>query len=41
LKGQEVELQAWVWNTLPLLKDQREQIHALASQLGITARSSR
>lgn len=39
--SQEVELQAWVWNTLPLLKDQQEQIHALASQLGITARSFR
>jgi predicted outer membrane protein len=40
-KGQEVELQAWVWNTLPLRKDQKEQIHALAGQLGITARGSR
>jgi putative membrane protein len=40
-KGQEVELQAWVGNTLPPLKDQQERIHALASQLGITARSSR
>jgi predicted outer membrane protein len=38
--GQEVELQAWVWNTLPLLKDQKERIHALASELGITARGS-
>jgi putative membrane protein len=40
-KGQEVELQAWVWNTLPLLKNQQEQVHALASKLGITARSTR
>ena len=39
--GQEVELQGWVMNALPLLKDQQEQIHALASQLGITARSTR
>jgi putative membrane protein len=40
-KGQEVELQAWVGDTLPLLRDQQERIHALASQLGITAPSSR
>ena len=40
-KGQEVGLQAWVWNTLPPRKDQKEQIHALAGQLGITARGSR
>jgi putative membrane protein len=39
--GQEVELQAWVWNTVPLLEDEQEQIRALASELGITARSSR
>jgi putative membrane protein len=39
--GQEVELQAWVWNTLPMLKDQQERIHAIASELGITARSTR
>jgi putative membrane protein len=39
--GQEVELQAWVGNTLPLLKEQQERIHALAGELGITARSTR
>jgi putative membrane protein len=39
--GQEVELQAWVWNTLPLLKEQQERIHAIASELGITGRSAR
>jgi len=39
--GQEVELQAWVWNTVSLLEDEQEQIHALASELGLTARSSR
>jgi predicted outer membrane protein len=39
--GQEVELQAWVWNTLPLLKDQQERIRAIASELGIKARSTR
>jgi len=39
--GQEVELQAWVGNTLPLLKDEQARIHALASQLGITNRAPR
>lgn len=39
--GQEVELQAWVWNTLPLLKEQQERIHAIASELGIAGRSAR
>jgi putative membrane protein len=39
--GQEVELQAWVSNTLPLLKEQLERIHAIASELGITVRGTR
>jgi hypothetical protein len=39
--GQEVELQGWVANTLPVLKDEQERIHALASQLGIAARGAR
>ena len=39
--GQEVELQAWVGNMLPLLKEEQERIRALASQLGITIPGSR
>ncbi len=39
--AQEVELQAWVWNTLPLLQEERDRIHAIASGLGITARGAR
>jgi len=39
--GQEVELQAWVWNTLPLLKEQQERIHAIASELGIAVHGNR
>jgi putative membrane protein len=39
--GQEVELQAWVWNTLPMLKDQQERIHAIASELGIAVHGNR
>jgi putative membrane protein len=39
--GQEVELQAWVGNTLPLLKEEQARIHELASQLGITIRAPR
>jgi putative membrane protein len=37
--GQEVELQGWVYDTLPLLEDQQEQIHKIASDLGIAARA--
>jgi hypothetical protein len=37
--GQEVELQGWVYDTLPLLEDQREQIHKIASELGIPVRA--
>ena len=39
--GQEVELQGWVANTLPLLQDEQARIHALASQLAIAARGAR
>jgi len=39
--AQEVELQAWVWNTLPLLQEAQDRIHAIASALGITARGAR
>ena len=38
--GQEVELQGWVYDTLPLLEDQREQIRKIASELGITVRAA-
>lgn len=37
--GQEVELQGWVYDTLPLLEDQREQIHGIASEMGIAVRA--
>jgi putative membrane protein len=37
--GQEVELQGWVYDTLPLLEDQQEQIHKIASDLGIAVRA--
>ena len=36
--AQEVELYAWVCDTLPQLEEQQERIHALASDLGIPAR---
>ena len=39
--AQEVELQAWVWNTLPLLQEEQEQVHAIAGELGIKARGAR
>ena len=35
--GQEVELQAWVYDTLPLLEDHQEEIHRLAGELGVAA----
>jgi putative membrane protein len=35
--AQEVELQAWVFDTLPLLEDERDQIHEVAEALGIPA----
>lgn len=35
--AQEVELQAWVCDTLPLSEDRRDRIHAIASGLGIAA----
>jgi putative membrane protein len=37
--GQEVELQGWVYDTLPLLENQQEQIHRIASDLGIAIRA--
>ena len=33
--GQEVELQGWVYVTLPLLEEQQDEIHRIASELGI------
>jgi putative membrane protein len=39
--AQEVELQAWVWNTLPLLQEELDRVHVIASALGITARGAR
>src|SRR5262244_1744374 len=38
--GQEVELQAWVYDTLPLLEDHQAEIHRLAEELGVPARRS-
>lgn len=32
--AQEVELQAWVFDTLPLLEDEQDQIHQVAEKLG-------
>jgi hypothetical protein len=34
---QEVELQGWVYVMLPLLEEQQEEIHRIASELGISA----
>jgi len=39
--AQEVELQAWVCDTLPLSEDRQDRIHALANGLGIAAGGSR
>ena len=36
--GQEVELQAWVSDVLPLLEEQQERIHELARALNIPAK---
>ena len=33
--AQEVELQAWVFETLPLLEDEQDQIHQIAEALGV------
>jgi predicted outer membrane protein len=38
--AQEVELQAWVFDTLPLLEDEQDQIHQLAETLGVPAPSA-
>ena len=35
--GQEVELQGWVYVTLPLLEEQQDEIHRIASELGVFA----
>jgi len=35
--GQEVELQGWVYVMLPLLEEQQEEIHRIASEPGISA----
>ena len=35
--GQEVELQGWVYVMLPSLEDQQQEIHRIASELGISA----
>ena len=37
--GQEVELQGWVYDTLPLLEDQQEQTYRIAGELGIPVRT--
>jgi predicted outer membrane protein len=37
--GQEVELQGWVYDTLPLLEEQRDEIRRIAAELGISLRS--
>jgi predicted outer membrane protein len=39
--AQEVELQAWVCDTLPLLEERQDRIHAIAGGLGIAAGGSR
>jgi len=39
--GQEVELQAWVYDTLPLLEDQQAEIGRVAAELGIPANPPR
>ncbi|HKF43844.1 MAG TPA: DUF4142 domain-containing protein [Thermoanaerobaculia bacterium] len=33
--SQEVELQAWVYDTLPVLEDHQEEIHRIAEELGV------
>ncbi len=38
-RGQEVELQGWVYDTLPLLEEERDEIHRVAAELGISLRS--
>ncbi len=38
--AQEVELQAWVFDTLPLLEDEQDQVHQIAEALGIPAPTS-
>ncbi len=38
--AQEVELQAWVFDTLPLLEDEQDQIHQLAETLAVPAPSA-
>ena len=35
--GQEVELQGWVYVMLPSLEEQQQEIHGIASDLGISA----
>lgn len=37
--GQEVELQGWVYDTLPVLEEQQGRIHGIASKLGIAPRA--
>jgi len=36
--GQEVELQAWVYDSLPVLEDHQAQIHRIAEELGVPLR---
>ena len=35
-RGQEVELQGWVYDTLPLIEEERDEIHRVAAELGIS-----
>ena len=35
--GQEVELQAWVYDTLPVLEDHQAEIHRIAEEMGVAA----
>jgi putative membrane protein len=37
--AQEVELQGWVYDTLPVLEDLQGEIHRIAGELGISVRS--
>ena len=39
--GQDVELHAWVYDNLPILEAQQEEIHRLASNLGIVGTAPR
>jgi predicted outer membrane protein len=39
--AQEVELQAWVCDTLPHVEDAQTRIHAIAGEIGIPSRSGR